>query len=69
VEIVLDKHPDVASSKVIAKPDLMRGEIVKALIVKRDDSTVDKREIMRHCRIYLSSYKIPREIEFVENLG
>jgi long-chain acyl-CoA synthetase len=65
VEDVLTLHPAVQSSRVIGKKDLMRGEIVKAEIVKKQDSIVDEKEILKHCRIYLSPYKVPREVEFV----
>jgi long-chain acyl-CoA synthetase len=68
VEIVLTMHPAVEESRVSAKPDLMRGEIVKAFIVKKGEVPVDEKEIMKHCRAYLSSYKVPREVEFVESL-
>jgi long-chain acyl-CoA synthetase len=66
VEMVLELHPGVKASMVVGKPDLMRGEIVKALIVKNPDAAVNEREVTRHCRNYLSSYKVPRAIEFVE---
>jgi long-chain acyl-CoA synthetase len=62
-------HAAVKESKVISKLDLMRGEIVKALVVKNDGATADEKSILRHCRIYLSSYKVPRELEFVESLN
>jgi long-chain acyl-CoA synthetase len=68
VEIVLNMHSAVAESRVIAKPDLMRGEIVKAFIVKKGEVSIDEKEIMKHCRTYLSSFKVPREVEFVESL-
>lgn len=68
VERVLDMHPAVAESRVVAQADLMRGEIVKALIVRKDTVEVDDKEILRHCRKYLSSHKIPREVEFVDGL-
>jgi len=68
VERVLDMHPAIAKSRVVAKADLMRGEIVKALIVRKDTVEVDDKEILRHCRKYLSSHKIPREVEFVNGL-
>lgn len=68
VEIILNMHPTVKSSKVLSKPDLMRGEIVKALIVKNDVAVADDKEILKHCRTYLSSFKVPREVEFVESL-
>jgi long-chain acyl-CoA synthetase len=68
VEGILDIHPAVKSARVIGKPDLMRGEIVRALIVKEDTADVNEKEIIRHCRQYLSPYKCPREVEFVENM-
>ena len=68
VEMVLELHPAVQASMVVGKPDLMRGEIVTALIVRNPDMPVNEREITRHCRHYLSSYKVPREVEFVESI-
>jgi len=68
VEIVLTMHPAVAESRVVAKPDLMRGEIIKAFIVRKGELPVDEKEILKHCRTYLSSFKVPREVEFVESL-
>jgi long-chain acyl-CoA synthetase len=68
VEVILDMHPSVESSRVTGKPDLMRGEIVKAHIVMKKDIDVDEKDIIRHCRQYLSPYKCPREVEFVENM-
>jgi long-chain acyl-CoA synthetase len=68
VETVLDMHPSVQSSRIVSKPDLLRGEIVKALIVAKPGIAPDEKAIMKHCRTYLSSYKIPREIEFVDKI-
>ena len=68
VEIVLEMHPAVRQARIDSKPDLMRGEIVKALIVPKAGAPADEKDIMRHCRTYLSSYKVPREIEFVEKI-
>jgi long-chain acyl-CoA synthetase len=68
VENVLNQHPAVQDCRVVGKADLMRGEIVKAEIVKKDGVLVDDKEIMKHCRIYLSPYKVPREVEFVTKL-
>ena len=64
IEDVLNLHPAVKNARVIAKKDLMRGEIVKAEIILVHGSDIDEKEILRHCRVYLSSYKIPREVEF-----
>ncbi len=69
VEIILELHPAVKTARAEAKEDLMRGEIVKARIILHSGATTDEKDIMRHCRIYLSSYKLPREIEFVEEIS
>jgi len=69
VEIILDSHPAVKASQVVGKPDLMRGEIVKALVVRQPNEAADERAILKHCRTYLSSYKVPREIVFVDNVN
>ncbi len=68
VENVLMMHPAVVGARVTGKPDLMRGEIVKASIVKKQGSSASEKDIMKHCRTYLSSYKSPREVKFVERL-
>lgn len=68
VEDVLSMNPAVQAVRVIGKKDLMRGEIVKAEIVKNDGSLIDEKEILKYCRIYLSPYKVPREVEFVQNI-
>ncbi|MHB9097724.1 MAG: AMP-binding protein, partial [Syntrophales bacterium] len=68
IEIVLELHPDVEAARIIGKEDLLRGEIVKALIARKPGAAIEERELLRHCRTYLSSYKVPREIEFVERI-
>ena len=69
IEIVLGLHPAVQAAHIIGKEDLLRGEIVKAIIVKKPGAEIEERELLKHCRTYLSSYKIPREIEFTETIG
>lgn len=65
VETVLNLHPAVQDSRVLGKKDLMRGELVTAQIVLRDGFHPEDKEIIRHCKVYLSPYKVPREVEFV----
>ena len=69
VELILDMHPAVVASKVVGEKDPMRGELVKALIVKKQGFETDEKEIMQHCRNYLSTYKVPREVAFVESIN
>ena len=68
IENVLRMHPAVMDARIIGQENLMRGEIVKALIVKKEGFSLNKTDITKHCRTYLSSYKSPREVEFVERL-
>ncbi len=68
VELILQMHPAVVEAKVVGQKDPLRGEIVKALIIKKPGDKIDEKEIMRHCRTYLSSYKVPREVAFVATL-
>lgn len=68
VELILNKHLAVVESRVVGEKDAMRGEIVKALIVKKQGDNTEEKEIMQHCRDYLSSYKAPRQVVFVDRL-
>jgi len=69
IEIVLCLHPAVQAARIVGKEDLLRGEIVKAIIEKKPGAEIEERELLKHCRTYLSSYKVPREIEFTETIG
>lgn len=69
VEGVLNEHPAVFESAVIASPDPLRQNIVKAFVILKegfDPSEELKAELQSHVKKYLSSYKYPREIEFVK---
>ncbi|MGK2875326.1 MAG: AMP-binding protein [Nocardioides sp.] len=68
VEDALMAHPDVAEAAVIGTPDEKWGELVTALVVLRDGSTVTAEEITAHCRERLAGYKLPRRIEFRDSL-
>jgi 2-aminobenzoate-CoA ligase len=69
VEHVLDEHPSVAESAVIALPDATRGFIVKAFVVVKDGRPPGPEliaELQDHVKRELSTYKNPRAIEFVD---
>jgi long-chain acyl-CoA synthetase len=68
VETVLNLHPAVQDSRVSGKEDLMRGELVKAEIVLKNGCNPDEKEIIQHCKVYLSPYKVPREVVFVPEI-
>lgn len=71
VEHVLDEHPAVAESAVVAAPDRTRGFIVKAFVVLkagRAPSPELAGELQEHVKRELAPYKYPRAVEFVEKL-
>ncbi len=71
VESALKEHPAVAESAVIASPDEMRGEIVKAYVILAPGYTASPAlasELQEHVKRVTAPYKYPREIEFVDSL-
>jgi len=71
VESVLLEHPAVAESAVVASPDPIRGEIVKAFVIlakgyEPSDALVT--ELQEFVKSKTAPYKYPREIEFVPDL-
>ena len=69
VEALLYGHPDVQEACVIGAPDGYRGETVKALVVLRKNIHGTKpADIMEWARDKMAAYKVPRLVEFVEQL-
>jgi acetyl-CoA synthetase/medium-chain acyl-CoA synthetase len=71
VESVLIGHPAVKESAVVASPDEMRGEIVKAFIVLtkgQQPSEALAKELQEFVKKHTAPYKYPRKIEFVDEL-
>jgi len=68
VEEVLHQHPKVREAAVIGVPSKVREETVKAFIVVKEGEKLTRAEIIQFCKDKLSRYKIPREIEFRDEL-
>jgi len=68
IEEVLSTHPSVAECGVVGLPDQMRGEVVKAWIVLRENSAATPSELKSFCRDRLAHYKVPAKYEFVGEL-
>lgn len=67
IEAVVLKHPSVKEVVAIGVSDEMSGEAIKLFIVS-SELEPEENEIRMHCREFLTSYKIPKHIEFVESL-
>ena len=67
VEDVIASMPGVLEVGVIGVPHKTSGEVVKAFIVKKDPKLTEE-EILKHCKQHLVAYKMPKHIEFREDL-
>ena len=68
LERVLCMHPAVALAAVTGVPDEVKGELAKAYVVRKPDTTVTAEELIAHCRQHLAAYKIPRAVQFVDDV-
>ncbi len=67
LEDVIAQNPKVLECAAIGIPDEKSGEVVKIFVVKKDESLTQD-ELMKYCRENLTSYKIPKSIEFRKEL-
>ncbi|MEN1729263.1 MAG: AMP-binding protein [Pseudomonadota bacterium] len=67
IEDVVADHPKVVEVGAIGAPDEKSGEVVKVVVVRKDDSLTVK-EVREHCRKELTGYKVPKYVEFVDEL-
>jgi len=68
VEEVLHQHPKIVEAAVIGVPSKVREEVVKAYIVVEEGEELSKSDVVSFCRDKLSKFKIPRQIEIVDEL-
>jgi long-chain acyl-CoA synthetase len=67
VEDVVTRHPGVREAAAIGVDDPQSGETVKLFVVRKDPAlTVG--DVIAHCRANLTGYKVPRSVEFVDEL-
>jgi long-chain acyl-CoA synthetase len=67
IEDEVIKHPKVLEVAAIGVPDDKSGEVVKVFVVKKDPS-LTKEEIIEHCKGLMTGYKVPKEVEFKDEL-
>lgn len=68
IENVIASHPDVALVAVGPIPDELKGELAKAYIILKQGTHPSAENIVSFCREHLAAYKVPRDIQFVDDL-
>jgi len=64
VEDVLYRHPAVMAAAVVAQPDAKWGEVPCAFVEIKDGASVERDELVAHCRKYLPGFKMPKNFVF-----
>jgi long-chain acyl-CoA synthetase len=67
IEEVVALHSKVLESAAVGVPNEVSGETVKLFVVKKDASLTPE-ELLTHCRRYLTGYKVPKIVEFRDEL-
>jgi fatty-acyl-CoA synthase len=68
VESVLSEHPSIVEAAVVGIADERWGEVGRAVIAIREGHDLTASDVVEWCRSRLASYKVPREVVFVDAL-
>ena len=68
IDEVLFEHPQIVEACAVGIPDEYRGETVKAFVVLKSGASLTEDEIINYCKDKLAKYKVPRIIEFIDEL-
>lgn len=68
VENTLYMHPAVLEAIVIGVPDEKWGEAIKAVVVLKSGMSATKDDLINFCKGHLARYKVPKSVDFVEEL-
>jgi acyl-CoA synthetase (AMP-forming)/AMP-acid ligase II len=67
VERVLMTHPAVSEAAVVGLPDERWDERVVAAVSPAAGATIDPEAVRAHCREHLAAYKVPKQVEVVDD--
>ena len=68
VEDFLAGHPAIAEVTVFGVPDEEWGERLEAVVVRRPGAELEAEDVRGHVKANLASYKVPRDVRFVDEL-
>ncbi|MGB3274628.1 MAG: AMP-binding protein [Castellaniella sp.] len=67
VEAAAIEHPGILEAAAIGVPNGASGEVVKLYVIRKDPNLTEA-DVITHCRTLLTGYKVPKFVEFREDL-
>ncbi len=68
VEQVASTCEGVVECACLGVPDEKTGEAVKLFVVREDGSAMTDADIIAHCREHMTAYKVPKQVEFIDEV-
>ncbi|MDV2686083.1 long-chain fatty acid--CoA ligase [Alkalihalophilus lindianensis] len=68
IEEVLYEIPELLEAAIVGVPDKVLGEVPKAYVVLKEGADVEEEAILQFCKKKLATYKLPKEVEFIDSL-
>jgi acyl-CoA synthetase (AMP-forming)/AMP-acid ligase II len=68
VEEVLHQHPAILEASAIGAPHAIFGETVMAVVVKKPGRELSEQELIQFCETRLEPFKVPTQVEFIDEL-
>jgi acyl-CoA synthetase (AMP-forming)/AMP-acid ligase II len=68
VEDLLSGHEKVAEAAVFGVDDEQFGQRLKAVVVTKDGASLSEDEVKKYVKSNLAGYKVPRDVEFIDEL-
>lgn len=68
IEHTIYKHPAVEMCAVVGVPDDQWGQVGKAFVVLKKGNRLTEEALMNHMQHFLAGYKVPKHVEFVDEL-
>ena len=68
IENVLNLHKNIEESAVIGFKDKKSGESIRAFVKLKEGRQLDNEKIIAYCKKHLTSYKVPKDIKFIDEI-
>lgn len=67
IESVILGHKDIFDAAVIGTPDIKWGEVVTAIVVKKEGASITEKELINYCNGKMGKFKRPKKVIFISN--